>query len=130
MTARLNTLTRVVVAPIINYVGSDASKLVEVLKVRDIPNVLKCPKCGSDVRKERFALHLAEHVHSSGKPICDLCGAKLSGQRDVLVHVREHLAFAMWRHGMWIWYCTVCGREFTSKRSVLVHVLKAHEVEE
>ncbi len=126
-------LTKVVVCPLMGYIGEDAAKVVEFLQsVTTPPDKVKCPKCGQEVESERAALHLVtRHCRVTGKKVvCDLCGERLDSMGSFMRHVREHLVVGVLRNGMWIWYCTICGREFTSKRSALVHVLKSHEVED
>lgn len=129
---QVQKLTKVVVCPIIEYIGEDAVKVVEALRnITTPPDKVKCPKCGQEVESKKFALHLSKHCRFGGKNItCDICNEKFKDMGKFLRHIREHLVVGVLRNGMWVWYCTVCGREFTCKRSALVHVLKKHEVEE
>ncbi len=130
-TIKIQKLTNVIICPVANYVGDDASKIIDTItNLNTPPDKVKCPKCGTEVEASKFALHLLKHCRVSGKNVtCDLCGVKLKSMGEFMRHIREHLVIGVLRNGMWIWYCTICGREFTSKKSALVHILKSHEVE-
>ena len=125
------TITKVVVVSTINYIGNEVDKIIQAIQnLKNPPLTLKCPKCGREIESKSFALHLTKHVRITGKQcVCDICGEKLPSYEKFLRHVREHLVFAIYRNGMYVWYCTLCGHEFTSKKSAVVHILKAHEVE-
>lgn len=126
----VKAVSKVVMCPLCGYMGQDANKVFEALKSVAPQPVLKCPKCGAEVKSTEFAAHLRKHAKIGGKTwTCDICGAKLNGEGAFLRHVKEHLMLAVRRGGLTVYYCLVCGQEFISKNSVLAHIRSRHEIE-
>ncbi|WP_238375154.1 C2H2-type zinc finger protein [Vulcanisaeta thermophila] len=126
----VKAVTKVVMCPLCGYLGDDAGKVFDSLRNATPTPVLKCPKCGVEVRSEEFATHLRKHARIGGKTwTCDICGAKLNGEGAFLRHVKEHLLLSVRRGGLTVYYCLVCGQEFITKNSALAHIRSKHEAE-
>ncbi|MFB6470132.1 MAG: hypothetical protein TU36_002680 [Vulcanisaeta sp. AZ3] len=130
MSIAARALTKVIVCPLCNYMGNDASKVLDALVNATPQPRLKCPKCGAEVEAISFVNHLSKHGKFGGKTItCDICGAKLNGEGSFLRHIKEHLIIAVRKSGMDVYYCLVCGQEFITKNSAITHLLKRHSLE-
>lgn len=130
MSTVAKSLTKVVVCPICDYMGSDTNKVAEAVIKATPRSKLRCPKCGAEVDANSFVTHMRKHGRIGGKTItCDVCGAKLNSEGAFLRHMKEHLIVSVRRNGMDIYYCLVCGQEFITKNSAITHLLKRHSFE-